>query len=129
MFRTWPRSMAATFWRCVTEEAVMSCVDNAVRIERCDASALGLCQVDQAEALAATGVVLALRADHDGAARCGIREVAPAVARLAGTGAGGNGLHAMVEPAATAHTRGVFAVAAVIAAVVPVCTLVAAVRV
>lgn len=39
---------AATFWRCVTEEAVMSCVDNAVRIERCDASALGLCQVDQA---------------------------------------------------------------------------------
>ncbi|NUP08323.1 MAG: hypothetical protein HOW73_19910 [Polyangiaceae bacterium] len=34
---------AAAFWRCVTEDAVMSCVDNAVRIERCDASALGLC--------------------------------------------------------------------------------------
>lgn len=35
---------AAAFWRCVTEDAVLSCVDNAVRVERCDATALGLCQ-------------------------------------------------------------------------------------
>ena len=39
---------AASFWQCVTEEAVLSCVDNAVRVERCDATALGLCQDDQA---------------------------------------------------------------------------------
>ena len=29
---------AAAFWRCVEQQAVLSCVDNAVRIEGCDVS-------------------------------------------------------------------------------------------
>jgi hypothetical protein len=35
---------ASRFWRCVTEDAVLSCDDNALVIEGCDGSALGLCE-------------------------------------------------------------------------------------
>jgi hypothetical protein len=34
---------AAQFWRCATDEAVITCNDNAVRIVGCDASALAVC--------------------------------------------------------------------------------------
>jgi hypothetical protein len=35
---------AASFWRCVTENAVISCEDNAAHITGCDATAYGLCE-------------------------------------------------------------------------------------
>jgi len=32
-------------WDCIVNEAVITCDDNTVRIEGCDASTLGLCQI------------------------------------------------------------------------------------
>ncbi|MFO0554769.1 MAG: hypothetical protein U0271_40705 [Polyangiaceae bacterium] len=39
---------AAAFWQCATQTAVLSCVDNSVRIEGCDSTTLGVCDAPQA---------------------------------------------------------------------------------
>jgi hypothetical protein len=35
---------AAAYWQCATEHGVISCIDNAVRIEKCDSSAVEMCE-------------------------------------------------------------------------------------
>jgi hypothetical protein len=34
---------AGAFWQCVVNDAVLTCIDNAVRVERCEVSQLGIC--------------------------------------------------------------------------------------